>query len=163
MSRHVFYSIHYDGDRNRVAGILRSRVLEAQTEASASDWTKLRRSGDFAIKRWLESQLKGRSCLVVLIGTETANRPWVQYEIKHARELGLGLFGVHVHSLKDTEGRQCLKGPNPFEHPALELGSLGSTIPVFDPPETDSKLAYRYVTDNLARWAEQAVTQAKTG
>jgi hypothetical protein len=161
MSRHVFYSLDYARDRSRVAGILSSHVLEANVEAKPADWAKLTRSGDFAIKRWLEQQLKGRSCTVVLIGEHTASRPLVQYEIRHSRQLKLGLLGVHVHQLKDSQGKQSAKGANPFEHPACGLGELAADIVVVDPPETDSKLAYRYIVDNLARWAEQAVEQAK--
>lgn len=28
--------------------------------------------------------MKYRSCVVVLVGSETASRPWIQYEIEHA-------------------------------------------------------------------------------
>jgi hypothetical protein len=98
---------------------------------------------------------------VVLIGAVTASRPWVQYEIKHSHELGLGLFGIHVHALKDAKGRQSVKGASPFEAPESGLGTLATRVPVFDPPETDSKLAYRHIADNMARWAEEAVAAAK--
>jgi len=161
MSRHVFYSLHYAADRSRVAGILSSKALVANTEAAAADWAKIARSGDFAIKRWIEQQLKGRSCTVVLIGAETASRPLVHYEIGHSRQLKIALFGVHVHHLKDAQGKQSSKGANPFEHPACGLGELASRIPVFDPPESESKLAYRYIVDNLAQWAETSVEEAK--
>jgi hypothetical protein len=159
MARHVFYSLHYDADRARVAPILGSHALEAQLEAPQAEWAKLKRSGDFAIKRWLENQLKGRSCLIVLIGAETASRAWVQYEIQRAHALGLGLFGIHVHALKDALGKHSSKGPNPFEHPACGLGSVAAEVPVFDPPDHDSKPTDRYIVDNLARWADQAVAQ----
>jgi hypothetical protein len=161
MSRHVFYSLHYAADRGRVAGILASKALLAQVEAEPADWAKIKRSGDFAIKRWLEQQLKGRSCTVVLIGAQTASRPLVQYEIAHSRQLKIPIFGVYVHQLKDAQGKQSSKGENPFEHPASGLGELAAQIPVFDPPDTESKLAYRYIVDNLAQWAEHTVEQAK--
>lgn len=161
MARHVFYSLHYDADRSRVAPILNSAALIANTEAKPAEWDKIKRSGEFAIKRWLEQQLKGRSCTVVLIGAATASRPWVQYEIKRSHELGLGLLGIHVHALKDTKGRQTTKGANPFEVPESGLGSFAARVPVFDPPGTDSKLAYRHVADNMARWAEEAVALVK--
>ena len=160
MSRHVFYSFHY-ADRSRVGGILGSNALSANVEASAAEWAKLVRSGDFAIKRWLENQLKGRSCTVVLIGEHTASRPWVHYEIKRSRELGLGLLGVHVHALKGADGLQANKGDNPFAHPAAGLGDAAPEVPVFEPDETDSKLAYRQIVDNLPRWADLALARAK--
>jgi hypothetical protein len=161
MSRHVFYSLHYDGDRSRVGGIFASKTLVSQLEAKPAEWDKIRRSGELAFKRWLEQQLKGRSCTVVLIGAQTASRPLVQYEIKHSRELKLALFGVRVHPLKDARGQSSSQGANPFEDPACGLGDLGSQIPVFEAPETDSKLAQRYIVENLADWAELAAERAK--
>jgi len=160
MSRHVFYSLHYDADRSRVAAILSSKALHGQVEAEPAEWAKLKRSGDFAIKRWLDQHLKGRSCTVVLIGRETASRPLIHYEIKRSWELNVGLIGVYVHHLKDAHGNQSTQGPNPFEHPASGLGDDGPRVPVFDPPETDGKLVHRYIVDHLAQWSEQRLTRA---
>jgi MTH538 TIR-like domain (DUF1863) len=158
-ARHVFYSLHYDADRSRVAGILGSGALQGNLEAPLPEWDKIKRSGEFAIKRWVENSLKGRSCCVVLIGAQTASRPWVRYEIRRARELGLAMFGVHVHQLKDAKGLQSVKGDNPFEHPDSGLGADAASVLVFEPPQSDSKLAYRYIVDNLAQWAELAAAQ----
>jgi MTH538 TIR-like domain (DUF1863) len=157
MARHAFYSLHYDGDRSRVAGIRGSKLLVPNQELELAEWDKLKRSGEFAVKRWIEKSLQGRSCTVVLIGALTASRPWVHYEIKRSAELGLGLLGIHVHQLKDAKGQQGSKGANPFEHAACGLGAAAADVPVFDAPETDSKLAYHFIVDNLARWAEEAV------
>jgi hypothetical protein len=163
MPRHVFYSLHYDADRSRVSGILSSRVLDGNLEVPLAEWDKIKRSGEFAIKRRLENALKGRSCCIVLIGTQTASRPWIRYEIKRSRELKLALLGIHVHHLKDSKGQQSAKGDNPFEHPDSGLGGAAADVPVFDPPETDSHLAYRHIVDNLAHWAELAVASAANG
>ncbi|MET0344114.1 MAG: TIR domain-containing protein [Polyangiales bacterium] len=151
MSRHVFYSLHYDADRTRVDLVRGLAGLVANLEAKPSDWATLKRSGDFAIKRWFEQQIRGRSCTIVLIGAETKTRPWVQHEIARSWALKLGVLGVHVHALKDAKGQQTTKGESPFE-PAL-----APLVQVYDPPETDSKLAYRYIADNLAKWVEKAV------
>lgn len=157
MARHVFYSLHYDADRSRVDGILNSKVLLANTEASLAEWDKLKRSGALAVRRWIENGLKGRSCTVVLIGEHTASRPWIHYEIKRSAELGLGLLGVHVQHLKNKKGQTTSKGKNPFEHPDAGLGAGAASVPVYDPPEADSLLAYHYIVDNLAAWTDEAV------
>jgi len=94
-----------------------------------------------------------------LIGAHTASRPWVRYEIRRAHELEIAMLGVYVHHLKDAKGLQSSKGDNPFEHPDSGLGDGGANVLVFDPPDTDSKLAYRHIVDNLAHWAELAVAQ----
>jgi hypothetical protein len=162
MARHVFYSLHYDGDRSRVTNILASKALVGQSELKLAEWDKLKRSGEFAVKRWIESSLKGRSCTVVLIGANTASRPWIHYEIKRSAELGLGLFGVHVHQLKDAKGQVTTKGDDPFRHPATGLGAAAANVAVYDPPETESQRAYHYIVDNLAAWADEAVAQRVT-
>ncbi len=154
MSRHVFYSLHYDNDRTRVELIRNLAGLQANLEARPSEWATLKRSGDFSIKRWLEQQLRGRSCMIVLIGAETALRPWVQYEIKRARELRLGLLGVCVHQLADAKGKQSTKGASPF---APGTGEQSALEHVYDPPETEPKLAYRFIADHLDAWVDNAV------
>src|SRR5687768_6284096 len=52
MSRHVFYSLHYEADRSR-AQLLRSLPgLSANLEAKPSEWATIQRTGEFAFKRW---------------------------------------------------------------------------------------------------------------
>jgi len=157
MSRHVFYSVHYDRDRSRVELIRKLASLQANPEAKANEWAAITRSGDFAVKRWLEQQLRGRSCMIVLIGAETASRPWVQYEVKRARELKLGLLGLHIHNLADAKGKQSAKGPSPFEPPGNTAGEHAAFVDVYDPPETEPKQVYRFIADHLERWVEKAV------
>jgi len=162
MSRHVFYSLHYDADRSRFGNILASKVLTGNVELKLAEWDKLKRSGEFAVKRWIEGSLKGRSCTVVLIGASTATRPWIHYEIKRSAELGLGLFGVHVHQLKDAKGQLTSKGDNPFLHPATGLGPAAASVAVYEAPEAESQHAYHYIVDNLAAWADEAVASRAT-
>lgn len=157
MGRHVFYSLHYEADRSRCELIRNLSGLTPNLEAKPSEWATIQRTGEFAFKRWLEQQLRGRSCTIVLIGAQTAQRPAIQYEIKRSWELRLGLVGVHVHALKDAKAAQSPKGESPFALPASGLGAHASLVGVYDPPESDSKLAYRYIADNLARWVDLAV------
>jgi hypothetical protein len=157
MARHVFTSLHYEADRARVELVRKLSALSPNLEAKPAEWATLQRKGPFAIKHWFEQQLRGRSCTVVLIGAETAGRPLVLYEIKRSWELKLGLVGVHVHQLKDAAGKPSAKGASPFA--LAGLGELLSHVQVFDPPESDSKLAYRYIADHIAGWVEHAVAE----
>jgi hypothetical protein len=159
MARHVFYSLHYEADRARAELVRNIPGLVANLEAKPVEWDVIKRSGDFALKRWFEQQIKGRSCLIVLIGAQTASRPLVQYEIARWSKLKLGMLGVHIHQLKDAKGRLGVKGDNPFEQPASGLGPLAAQVPIYEAPETDSKLAYRYIADHLTKWVESAVAK----
>ena len=42
-----------------------------------------------------------RSCVIVLIGTETASRKWVQYEIKEAWKRGKGIIAEILYLIFD--------------------------------------------------------------
>ena len=41
-------------------------------------WEEVKRKGDDNIKKWINDQLKYRSCTIVLIGEETSERKWVK-------------------------------------------------------------------------------------
>ena len=82
VNRQIFYSFHYANDVMRVQQIRNIGMLEDNSPVSPNGWEKIKRSGDREIEKWIDDNMKYRSCVVVLIGTETASRPWVQYEIK---------------------------------------------------------------------------------
>ena len=43
----------------------------------------------------------------VITGEHTAQRKWVQYEIKKSWDSGKGVLGIHIHNLEDSEGGQA--------------------------------------------------------
>ena len=81
MARRVFYSFHYKPDVHRAAQVRNIGMVEGNRPASDNDWESIKRGGDVAIKRWIDNQLIGRTCTIVLVGLETANRKWINYEI----------------------------------------------------------------------------------
>src|SRR4051812_12189477 len=114
MPRHAFYSFHYKPDCSRAAQVRNMGVIDSNRPASDNDWESIKSRGDAAIKKWIDDQLVGRSCAVVLIGATTANRKWINYEIEAAWNAKKGLLGVYIHGLKDLDGNQSLQGANPF-------------------------------------------------
>jgi hypothetical protein len=99
-----------------------------------------------------------RSCVIVLIGTETAERKWVQYEIKKAWEDKKGLFGIYIHNLKCPKTGKCLKGPNPFDLFEFSDGTkLSSFITCYNPNPED---AYSDIRTHLESWVEKAIEDA---
>ena len=59
-------------------------VTEHDEPVSSNAWEEVKRSGDTAIQKWINNQMSTRSCVIVLIGSQTANRKWVNYEIGKA-------------------------------------------------------------------------------
>ena len=72
MARKVFYSFHYVPDNWRAAQIRQAGVLEGNQPVSDNDWEEVTDGGNAAIQKWIDSQFIGKSCAVVLIGSNTA-------------------------------------------------------------------------------------------
>ena len=70
-----------------------------------ADFEQVKRQGDAAIRRWIDKQLEGTSVTVVLIGADTLNRPYVQYEICESLKRGNSVIGVDINNIKDFNGR----------------------------------------------------------
>jgi len=134
-------------------------AIEGQQLLSSNAWEQVKRGGDRAIKAWINEQMNGKSCAVVLIGSSTAGRRWVDYEIKKAWDDGRGLFGVYIHNLKNLAGKQSGKGSNPFA--TFTVGpnktKLSTIVKAYDPPYSTSTNVYSHIKDNLGGWVEEAI------
>lgn len=91
--RQVFYSFHYENDVRRAAQIKNIGVIEGNEPVSPNEWEEVKKKGDAAIENWIDKNMQNRTCLIVLIGEKTANRKWINYEIKHAWKRGNGSIG----------------------------------------------------------------------
>lgn len=157
--RRVFYSFHFGNDAWRAAQVRNIGVVDGNEPVSHNAWEEVKRGGDAAIKRWIAEQLKGRTCTVVLVGAETATRPWVRHEIVESWNSDIAVFGVRIHKLLNSDGRPGLAGGNPFEHISLKSGGLLSTrVPLYDPVGADSRAVYATIKGNLSGWIEKAIS-----
>jgi len=157
----VFYSFHYDRDSWRVQQIRNMGVVEGQQILNAQDWEQVRRQGDAAIEKWISDQMAYKTAVVVLIGAETATRPWVRHEIAHAWDNRKPLVGVRIHGLADRNGRTDRMGSNPFASVSLKNGGhVSDYVPVFDPAGWDSKSVYASIQSNLTSWVNSAYRRA---
>jgi hypothetical protein len=132
-------------------------VIEGQQVLSGNAWEEVKKGGDNAVRTWINEQMKGRSCVVVLVGNATAGRKWINYEIKKAWDEGRGLVGVHIHNLKNLAGEQSSKGSNPFVGFTVGDQSLSSIAEVFDPPYSTSTSVYSHIQEHLEAWVEEAI------
>lgn len=159
MARRVFYSFHYKPDNWRVSQVRNIGAIEDNRAATDNEWETIKRGRDSAIQRWINDQMNGTSSIVLLIGANTANRKWINYEIAKAWNDGKGVLGVHIHNLKDKEQKQSTKGANPFDYIQLskENTRLSSLVRAYDPPYSTSTYVYDYIRLNLAEWVEEAI------
>ena len=157
--RNIFYSFHFDNDVMRVQLVRNMGVVEGNNPVSPNTWEEVKKKGKSSVEKWIEDNMFGKSCAVVLIGTETHARPWVEYEIKKAWAEGKGLLGVHIHNLKCPNNGTCSKGKNPFDAFTFkDKGGVVVTPKVYDPKSSD---AYNDISANLASWIETAIAQRK--
>lgn len=155
----VFYSFHFDNDVMRVQQVRNIGTIEGNTPTSPNDWEQLKRSGKTAVENWIDQNMKYKRCVIVLIGTETADRPWVKYEIEKAWNDGKALLGIHIHNLRCPRSGVARKGKNPFDEFQFNNGSrLSSVIPCHDPNPAN---AYLDIANNISAWITSAITNKR--
>lgn len=133
MVRTVFFSFHFKRDAWRAGQVRNSWLTQPDRESAGfiqgSEWEDLERQGDAAIRRWIDDQLKGTSVTAVLIGKETSERRWVNYEIKESVKKGNGLVGIYIDNIKDKNGLQDTRGINPLtQHRFSDTGRRFSDV-----------------------------------
>lgn len=159
MAKKVFFSFQYKPDHWRASQVRNIGAIDGSAVASDNDWETIEKGGDAAIQKWIDSQISGRSCAVVLIGATTAGRKWINYEIEKCWNDGKGVLGIFVHNLKDSNGSASSKGANPFDTFTLKNGTvkLSTVVKAYDPPYTVSTNVYAYIKDNLESWIDAAI------
>lgn len=157
MARKVFTSFHYKPDNWRASTVRSIGKIEGNTVVSANKWEEVTNGGESAIKKWINDNMDGKSCVIVLVGQNTANRKWIDYEIKRAWSEGKGLVGIHIHNLKNSDGEQSNKGKNPFEGFTVGDKNLSSIVKCYDPPFSTSSYVYNHIKENIEDWIEEAI------
>lgn len=156
MKRKIFYSFHFDNDVMRVQQVRNMGVVEGNEPVRPNTWEEVKGRGRTAVEQWVDDNMRGKDCCICLIGSETASRPWVDYEIKKAWRDGLGLFGIHIHNLVAPRLGTSRKGANPFASIAFTERGRQVVPACYDPSSAD---AYSDIADNLPRWVEAAIRQ----
>lgn len=157
MTRRVFFSFHYENDVWRANIVRNSWVTKEDRTAAgfidAADFEEVKKGGDVAIKKWIDNQLLNTSVTVVLIGQETSNREYVQYELKKSYERGNGILGIYIHQLKDQNGKNSLKGANTFGEIGKDSDGKSIYLSINFP-------CYDWIDDNgysnLGKWIDDA-------
>lgn len=157
MARNVFFSFHFGNDFWRTHQIRQMGALQGQTVCRPNEWEEVKRKGAASIEAWIDENMKGKSCVVVLVGYETALRPWVLKEIVKGWDAGKGVFGIRIDKLLDTEGKSSKPGLNPFDKIGHRGGKLSSYVDLITPQGQDSKTVYGNIHANMESWIETAI------
>ncbi|MNE66544.1 hypothetical protein D3C80_1621000 [compost metagenome] len=101
--------------------------------------------------------MKGKSCVIVLVGSQTATRPWVLTEIVKGWNAGKAVFGIRIDKLLDENSRTSRPGQNPFDMVDFRGGKLSSHVDLITPVGLDSKTVYGNIQANMESWIESAI------
>lgn len=155
----VFFSFHYQNDVFRVQQIRNIGVVEGNQPISPNDWETIKRGGDASIMRWIDDNMKYKQCVIVLVGSDTAHRPWVRYEIEKAWNDGKPIFGIYIHNLNCPRNGIGVMGENPFDSFNFKDGrKLSSVVPCYNPSFND---AYNSIAQNIDTWINTAIAARK--
>jgi hypothetical protein len=155
--RQVFYSFHYMPDNWRASQVRNIGVVEGNKPVSENEWEEVKKKGDAAIREWIDDHLRYRSCTIVLVGRATANRKWINYEIKKSWDDGKGVVGIYIHGLEDKDGNQTTQGNNPFDYIEVDGKPLSKKVKCHDTPYVTSKNVYNHIAENLEAWIDEAI------
>jgi len=114
--KHVFISHHHADDNHvtRLTDMLKRNgydIRNSSIRAKPANQRRLEQGlvSDRVIKRLLKMKMSWASTVIVLIGKRTHSRPWVNWEIDLANELGKRIVGIY------TRGGTAADIPSSFE------------------------------------------------
>ena len=159
MKRRVFYSFHYKPDSVRAGQVRNIGTIEGNRPATDNGWEEVKKGGENAIKKWISDQMHGRSCTVVLVGENTANRKWIDHEIVKSWDGGMGVVGIRIHGLRDFAKKTSQLGQNPFDF--ITHGKSGrklsTIVKCYNPAGSTSQDRYNWIAKHLANAVEEAI------
>ncbi|MGB5988751.1 MAG: TIR domain-containing protein [Marinifilaceae bacterium] len=131
MAKRVFFSFHYQDVIDFRANVVRNHKLTKDKGAGyfdASIWEDAKKTSDLALKKLINEELKNTSVTCVLIGSQTFNRRWVDYEIMKSLEKGNSMLGIHINGINGKDGKTKNKGNNPFYYLGYSFDSTGKKL-----------------------------------
>lgn len=170
MARVVFFSFDYD-DVFRVNLVRNSGTFVGERRSGFRDkaeYEQVKLAGDAAIRRWITRQMQGCSVTCVLVGQNTNNSKWVNFEIAHAISQGMGLLAIRIHHLNAPRSPglmgALLTPPNPLDtHTVPGRTILAGNRRASDIYETHTWAAGGLLStaqNRLGDWVEEAARRA---
>lgn len=97
MSKSIFIScVHEDSHRINNIKKWASDGLLGENIVITHETEDKRHEGDDAIKKHIESKIRGAACLFILIGNDTHNHDWIRIEVELANSFHKEIICVSV-------------------------------------------------------------------
>ena len=101
--------------------------------------------------------MRRRSCTIVLVGSNTANRKWINYEIIESWKNNMGIVGIYIHGLKNSRGNTSSLGYNPFYYIEYGNAKLSNIVKCYEPQGLYTKSKYEWISKYLNSMVEEAL------
>lgn len=131
MAKRVFFSFHYQDVIDFRANVVRNHKTTKHEGAGyfdASIWEDAKKTSDLALKRLINGELQNTSVTAVLVGSETFNRRWVDYEIFKSLQKGNDILAIHINGIKCKNGKTKAKGNNPLYYLGYSFDNTGCKL-----------------------------------
>src|SRR3546814_749711 len=165
VARKCFYSFHFKPDCWRAGTVRSIGAIEGNEPASDNDWEAITSGADkdAKIERWIAGQMRGKTCTIVLVGTDTANRKWINHEIVRSWDAKMGVVGIRIHGRKNNQSLTSTAGANPFDHVTHgpTKSKLSTMLKCYNPAGATSQERYDWICKHLANAVEEAITIRK--
>jgi hypothetical protein len=116
MNRRIYLDFDLENDLWRVDQ-LRSQLLGPAADQAGffdpKEYEELLRQDTDALRQRIAERIAGTSVTLILIGTESASRPFVQLGIEESIAHQNGFVGIHIHAMDDELGAPSQSGPQP--------------------------------------------------
>ena len=113
--KHIFISHHHADDAavDHLTSLLSKRgydIRNSSIRAKPANQRRLEQGmvKDETIRRLLRRKISWAGTVLVLIGKETHDRPWVNWEIEQANKKGKRIVGVYVRGGTEAESASWL-------------------------------------------------------
>ena len=94
MNKRVFISYHFNDKSYK--GEIKKWLEEAGAEVISVDENDLRPLGDPVVESNIRNDISRSQLVLILVGNDSHNRPWVDYEVAVARSKGIETYWVQL-------------------------------------------------------------------
>jgi hypothetical protein len=133
--RYIFFSFSYEDVQNFKVNVVRNSWLlnnRIDTFIDGSIWETQKTKNPDVIKELIDDGMHGTSVTAILIGENTANRRWVNYELIKSFERGNGILAININRIRGKNQYISAKGQNPLERLAFSISDDGRKIHFFE-------------------------------
>ena len=160
MARRIFFSFHFANDFWRSQQVRNVYALEGQRFVTPNAWEKTKRKGDAVVMNWISHKDSGKSCVIVLLESDTPNRKLVLHKCSIGWNNRKGALGIRIHTLLNMDEKSSTASPNAYEEVPFKdsMKAISNILPPKILLGTNSKAANANISNNMIAWIEEAIT-----